>query len=50
LLQHSNAPANILWLLRRQVRYAQQRDLNLPQPESFVSQTGHGVIGLVEEI
>src|SRR6202034_3655918 len=30
------------------VRYAQQRGLSLPQPESFESQTGHGVIGIVE--
>jgi Cu+-exporting ATPase len=30
------------------VRYAQQRGLNLPQPESFESQTGHGVVGIVE--
>ena len=30
------------------VRYAQQRDLNLPQPESFESQTGHGVVGIVD--
>jgi Cu+-exporting ATPase len=32
------------------VRYAQQPGLNLPQPESFESQTGHGVIGIVEAI
>src|SRR5260370_35116712 len=30
------------------VRYAQQRGLNPPQPESFESQTGHGVVGIVE--
>jgi len=30
------------------VRYAQQRGLNLPQPEGFESQTGHGVVGIVE--
>jgi P-type Cu+ transporter len=30
------------------VRHAQQRGLNLPQPESFESQTGHGVVGIVE--
>jgi Cu+-exporting ATPase len=30
------------------VRYAQQRGLNLPQPENFESQTGHGVVGVVE--
>ena len=30
------------------VRYAQQRGLNLPQPENFESQTGHGVVGIVE--
>lgn len=30
------------------VRYAQQRGLNLPHPESFESQTGHGVVGIVE--
>src|SRR5260370_37206654 len=30
------------------VGYAQQRGLNLPQPESFESQTGHGVVGIVE--
>ncbi len=30
------------------VRYAQQRGLNLPQPESFESQAGHGVVGIVE--
>jgi Cu+-exporting ATPase len=30
------------------VRYAQQRGLSLPQPESFESQTGHGVVGIVE--
>src|SRR6185437_6495132 len=30
------------------VRYAQHRGLSLPQPESFESQTGHGVVGIVE--
>jgi len=30
------------------VRYAQQRGLSLPQPESFESRTGHGVVGIVE--
>jgi Cu+-exporting ATPase len=30
------------------VRYAQQRGLSLPQPESFESQTGHGIVGIVE--
>jgi P-type Cu+ transporter len=30
------------------VRYAQKRGLNLPQPENFESQTGHGVVGIVE--
>jgi Cu+-exporting ATPase len=30
------------------VRYAQHRGLNLPQPDSFESQTGHGVLGIVE--
>jgi Cu+-exporting ATPase len=30
------------------VRHAQQHGLNLPQPESFESQTGHGVVGIVE--
>jgi P-type Cu+ transporter len=30
------------------VRYAQRRGLNLPQPESFESQTGYGVVGIVE--
>jgi P-type Cu+ transporter len=30
------------------VRYAQQRGLDLPQPENFESQTGHGVVGIVE--
>ena len=30
------------------VRYAQERGLNLPQPGSFESQTGHGVFGIVE--
>jgi Cu+-exporting ATPase len=30
------------------VRYAQRRGLNLPQPENFESQTGHGVVGIVE--
>ncbi len=30
------------------VRYAQQHGLNLPQLESFESQTGHGVVGIVE--
>jgi Cu+-exporting ATPase len=30
------------------VRHALQRGLNLPQPESFESQTGHGVVGIVE--
>ena len=32
------------------VRYAQQRGLDLPQPENFESQTGHGVVGIVEAI
>jgi P-type Cu+ transporter len=30
------------------VRYAQQRGLEVPQPESFESHTGHGVVGIVE--
>jgi Cu+-exporting ATPase len=30
------------------VRYARHRGLNLPQPESFESQTGHGVVGIVD--
>jgi Cu+-exporting ATPase len=30
------------------VRYAQQRGLNLPQSENFESQTGHGVVGIVD--
>jgi Cu+-exporting ATPase len=30
------------------VRYAQQRGLNLPQPENFESRTGYGVVGVVE--
>lgn len=30
------------------VRYAQQRGLDLPQPENFQSQTGYGVFGIVE--
>jgi Cu+-exporting ATPase len=30
------------------VRHAQQRGLNLPRPESFESQTGNGVVGIVE--
>ena len=30
------------------VRYAQERGLDVPQPESFESQTGQGVVGVVE--
>ncbi len=30
------------------VRHAQQRSLRPPQPESFESQTGHGVVGIVD--
>lgn len=30
------------------VRYAQHRGLNLPRAESFESQSGHGVVGIVE--